>query len=180
MATFETKFNPSYPWHIELDGTDIPGFSPAPTPGGSSTAPLVITTDGGHTIKASATCGTFCAYTAEEVTFTPPSLRYNTTGYGSVALNLKQFSAASAYVGVQNYRSVPIAVTVVETSMPRRVKLATPGGAFQPPGSPIVVTIPAASTKADFMIEGDVLGLYLLSFSAPGVVSGGGSGSVTP
>ena len=48
VATFETKFNPSYPWHIELDGTDIPGFSPAPAPGGSSTAPLVITTDGGQ------------------------------------------------------------------------------------------------------------------------------------
>ena len=41
------------------------------------------------------------------------------------------------------------------------------------------MTIPAASTKADFMIEGDVLGLYILSFTAPGVVPGGGSGNVT-
>ncbi len=180
VVTFDTKFNPAEPWHVDLDGTDLTGFSPAPAPGGSSTVPLSFAKGGGHTIKAAATCGTFCAYNAEEVKFTVPQLVYNSTTYASTARDLKQFSAASVYVGVQNFRSVPITVTIMETSTPSRVKLAVPGGPFQPPGSAITVTIPATTTKADFQVQGDVLGTYILGFSAPGVAAGTGSGKVQP
>ena len=147
VVTFDTKFNPAEPWHVDLDGTDLTGFSPAPAPGGSSTVPQLV---------------------------------YNSTTYASTARDLKQFSAASVYVGVQNFRSVPITVTIMETSTPSRVKLAVPGGPFQPPGSAITVTIPATTTKADFQVQGDVLGTYILGFSAPGVAAGTGSGKVQP
>jgi hypothetical protein len=93
---------------------------------------------------------------------------------------LKQFQPTSAFVGIQFFSSVPINVTAIETSSPKRVKLAGPGGVFQPPGGPITVTIPAGATKADFQIEGDVLGAYVLTFTAPGVVSGPGAGNVIP
>lgn len=182
VATFESDFNPAEAWHIDLDGTNLTGFSPLPAPGGTSSTSIDVNTlsVGFHTIKAQATCGTFCVYQSEEVTFLPPALRYNTTTYVSVPQNLKQFLAAPVWVGVQNFRSVPINVTIVETSTPKRVKLASTSGAFQPPGTPITVTIPASNTRADFFIEGDVLGTYILSFTAPGVVSGGGSGNVAP
>lgn len=177
---FDTNFNPSLPWHVELDGMNLSGFSPAPAPGKISSVPIVITGASVHTIKATATCGTFCVYNSDEFQFWPPALVYNSTTYANVNKDLKQFQPASAFVGVQNFRSVPINVTVVEKSSPKRVKLAAPGGQFQSPGSPITVTIPANTTKADFLIQGDVLGLYVLEFTAPGVVSGAGSGNVRP
>jgi hypothetical protein len=180
VVTFETKFNPGYGWSVDVDGANLTGFSPAPAPGGTSSVPLVIGAPAAHKITASASCGTFCVYNSDVVDFTPPALIYNSTSYVRVDLNLRQFQQASAYVGVQNFRTVPINVTIVETSFPKRVKLATPTGAFQPPGTPVTVTIPAANTKADFRLEGDVLGFYVLGFSAPGVSSGVGGGNVTP
>lgn len=180
VVSFETKFNPGEAWYVDLDGTNLSGFSPAPAPGGTSSVPLLITSAGTHKITASATCGTFCVYNSDVVDFTPPALIYNSTSYARVDRNLKQFQPDSVYVGVQNFRSVPISVTIVETSSPKRVKLAAPGGAFQPPGSAITVTIPASTTKADFQIQGDVLGFYVLGFSAPGVSGGVGGGNVMP
>ena len=52
------------------------------------------------------------------------------------------------------------------------------GGSPLPPGAPLPVTIPAADNKADFTIEGDVLGLYQLRFTCPGCVQGAGAGYV--
>lgn len=177
---FDTNFNPSLPWHAELDGVNLSGFTPAPAPGKISSVPIVITGASVHTIKATATCGTFCVYNSDEFQFWPPALVYNSTTYANVKKDLTQFQPASAFVGVQNFRTVPINVTVVEKSSPKRVKLAAPGGQFQAPGSPITLTIPANTTKADFLIQGDVLGSYVLEFTAPGVVTGGGSGNVRP
>jgi hypothetical protein len=177
VVKYDPKFNSG---GVELDGAALGGFSPAPAAGGTSSTPLVITTTGGHQIESFSSCGGVCLLANDKVAFTPPALIYNSTSYTRVDKNLKQFQPATVFVGVQNFRSVPINVTIVETSSPKRVKLAPPGGTFQQPGSPITVTIPAASTKADFQIQGDVLGVYVLGFTAPGVVSGPGSGSVMP
>jgi hypothetical protein len=178
VVNFEAKFSPYWGWHIDLDGTNLTGFSPTPAPGGTSSRPIGIKDKGEHKITAYAVCGQFCVYNSEEVKFTPPFLVYNSTKNFSVKQDLAQFQPTTVYVGVQNYRSVPIQVTIVETSPTKRVKLASSPGAFQSPGDPITVTIPADNTKADFFIEGDVLGSYTLSFTAPGVVPGTGQGYV--
>ena len=122
VVTFETKFNPGYGWSVDVDGANLGGFSPAPAPGGTSSVPLVVGAPGAHKITASASCGTFCVYNSDVVDFTPPALIYNSTSYVRVDQNLKQFQPASAYVGVQNFRTVPINVTIVETSFPKRVQ----------------------------------------------------------
>ena len=111
---------------------------------------------------------------------TAPALMYNSASYVNGSQNLKQFVPASVFVGVQNFRSVPLTVTIVETTSPPRVKLAPPGGAFLPPGAPLTLTVPAATTKADFVIQGDVLGTYNLRFTSPGTVQGFGAGDFTP
>jgi hypothetical protein len=184
VVNLTPNFKPAEPWYVDLDGTNLTGFSPAPTPGGTSSVPLSVTGAGPHTITAQGTCGTFCAYPSDSVTFTPPALTYNSTTYVRVDKNLKQFQADNAYVGIQNYSSVPINVTIVETSFPRHVKLADGSGIFKLPGQaitvPILASAPGATTKADFHIEGDVPGPYTLSFTAPGTVSGIGAGNVVP
>ena len=180
VVTFTPNFKPAEAWYVDLDGTNLAGFSPAPATGGTSSVPLVITGAGSHTITAQGTCGTFCSYPSDSVTFTLPALIYNSTSYVRVDRDLKQFQPTPVFVGVQNFRSVPINVSIVETSSPKHVKLALPLGAFQPPGNAITVTIPAGTTKADFQIQGDVLGTYVLGFTAPGVVSGPGAGRVNP
>ena len=180
VVQFTNNFNPAEAWGIDLDGAAITGFSPAPAPLGTSTAPLVYSlTPWQHTIKTNATCGAFCVYNSEEVKFTPPKLFYNGTNVAS-ARDLKQFQATAVFVGVQFDRSVPINVTVVETSSPKRVKLGLSASSFLPAGTPLNVTIPATSTKGDFFIMGDSLGLYTLEFTAAGVTPGGGSGTVKP
>jgi len=180
VVNFTSNFKPAEPWYVDLDGTNLTGFSPAPTPGGTSSVPIVVTSAGQHKVTAQGTCGTFCSYNSDSVTFALPVLTYNSTVPPRVDRNLKQFQPASVFVGIQFFSSVPINVTIVETSSPKRVKLATPTGVFQAPGAPLTVTIPAGTTKADFQIEGDVLGAYVLNFTAPGVVSGPGAGNVTP
>lgn len=184
VVSFTANFKPAEPWYVDLDGTNLAGFSPAPTTGGTSSVPISVTGVGPHKITAQGTCGTFCSYPSDSVTFTPPALTFNSTSYVRVDKNLKQFQPDSAYVGIQNYSSVPINVNVVETSFPRHVKLADGTGVFKAPGAPITVTIPSsapgATTKADFHIEGDVLGAYTLSFTAAGTVSGVGAGNVVP
>jgi hypothetical protein len=184
VVNFTGNFKPAEPWYVDLDGTNLTGFAPAPTTGGTSSVPIFVTGAGPHTITAQGTCGTFCSYPSDSVTFTPPALTYNSTTYVRTDKNLKQFQSDTAYVGVQNFSSVPINVTIVETSFPRHVKLADGTGVFKLPGAAISVTIPAsapgATTKADFHIEGDVLGAYTLSFTAPGTVSGVGGGNVVP
>jgi hypothetical protein len=115
---------------------------------------------------------------SEEVKFTPPHLVYNSTTSYSSNKDLQQFMPITVYVGVQNYRSVPIQVTIVETSPTKRVKLASSANAFESPGNPITVTIPADTTKAEFQIVGDSQGFYTLGFTAPGVVPGEGKGQV--
>lgn len=184
VVTFTTNFKPAEAWYVDLDGTNLTGFSPAPTPGGTSSVPIVVAGVGPHKITAQGTCGTFCSYNSDSVSFTAPALTYNSTTYVRVDKNLKQFQPDTAYVGVQNYSSVPINVTIVETSSPKHVKLADASGIFKLPGAPITVTIPAtapgATTKADFHIVGDVVGTYVLGFTASGAVSGAGAGNVIP
>ena len=184
VVNFTTDFKPAEPWYVDLDGTNITAFSPSPSPGGSSSAPISVSGVGPHKITAQGTCGTFCSYPSDSVTFTVPQLTYNSTTYVRVDKNLKQFQPDTAYVGVQNYSTVPITVTIVETSTPHHVKLAETPGAYKAPGAPITVKIPAtapgATTKVDFYLEGDVLGAYVLSFTAAGVVSGVGGGNVVP
>ena len=178
VVNFTTNFKPTEAWYVSLDSTNLSGFSPAPVPGGTSSVPITITTAGVHKVTAQGTCGTFCSYQSDEVSFTPPALMYNSISYVNGSQNVSKFSASNVFVGVQNFRSVPLTVTIVETTFPNHVKLAPPGGAFLPPGAPLTVTIPAATTKADFMIQGDVLGIYNLRFTSPGTVQGFGAGNV--
>ncbi len=178
VVNFTSNFKPTEAWYVSLDSTNLSGFSPAPVPGGTSSVPITITTAGSHKVTAQGTCGTFCSYQSDEVSFTPPALMYNSISYVSVPQNVSRFTPSSVYVGVQNFRTVPLTVTIVETSFPNHVKLARVGGAFAAPGDPITVTIPASTTKADFVIQGDVVGTYVLKFTSPGTVQGGGSGNV--
>lgn len=180
VVNFTSNFKPTEPWNVSLDGTNLAGLSPAPIPGGTSSVPITLTKANVYKVTASGTCGTFCAYPSDEVTFTPPALMYNSISYANGSQNLTKFVPASVFVGVQNFHSVPIIVTIVETTTPKHVKLAPLGGAFLSPGTPLTLTIGAASTKADFMIEGDVLGIYQLRFTSPGTVEGFGAGTVTP
>lgn len=181
VAQFNNNFKPTEAWGIYLDGVPITGFSPPPAPLGTSTAPLAFQFEpyGKHTIQTNATCGTFCSYNSEEVTFYPPELFYNGTT-ASNTTNLQQFKPTPAFVGVQFDRSVPITVTVQETSSPPRVKLGNSSGSFASAGTPITVTIPSSSTKGDFFILGDTIGTYQLAFSAAGVTPGGGFGNIAP
>jgi hypothetical protein len=180
MVNFTSNFKPTEAWNVSLDSGNITGFSPTPVPGGTSSANITITGSGSHTVTAQGTCGTFCSYPSDTVTFTPPALMYNSASYVNGSQNLKQFVAASVYVGVQNFRQVPLTVQIVETTLPHHVKLAPAGGAFLPPGATLTVTIPATTTKADFMIQADVLGTYNLKFTSPGSAQGFGAGNVTP
>jgi hypothetical protein len=86
------------------------------------------------------------------------------------------------FVAVQFSRSVPIAVTIVETTPSKKVRIAATEAqlASAVPGNPLTVTIPFNDTKADFWIGASSTGLYTLRFSAPRVVPGGGSGNITP
>ncbi len=177
---FTSNFVPTEAWYVNLDGSNLGGFSPAAGPGKTSSVPVSITTAGAHTVTAQGTCGAFCSYQSDEVSFTPPALMYNSISYANGSQNLKQFQSANVFVGVQNFRSIPISVTIVETTTPKHVKLAPAGGAFLPPGAPLTLTIGAATTKADFVIEGDVLGPYQLRFTSPGSVEGFGAGTVSP
>ena len=183
QASFTVDFKPAEAWSITLDGVAITGFSPTPAPGVTSTAPLVLASStpiAQHTIDTNATCGFFCVYPSDPpVKFTPPQLLYNTTLPPLSLINLKQFSAQLVFVGVQFDRSVPITVTITETSSLQIVKLGLSPATLQPVGTPLTVTIPATSTKADFYIESDSIGKYTLSFTATGVTPGGGAGTVS-
>jgi hypothetical protein len=180
VVSFEPKFSAYWGWNIKLDGMELKEseFAPAAAPGGTSSRPLKLEVPGEHNLAAYAVCGQFCVWGSEEVKFTPPHLVYNSTTNYSVNKSLKQFEHVFVYVGVQNYRSVPIQVTIVETSPTKRVRLASSPNAFESPGKPITVTIPADTTKAEFYITGDSQGKYTLGFSAPGVITGEGGGQV--
>lgn len=181
-ASFTADFKPTEAWDIYLDGTPITGFTPPPAPGVTSTAPLVWaprTSITSHTIKTNATCGTFCVYNSETVTFTPPQLLYNGTTTPTTG-DLKQFVTTAEFVGVQYSRSVPITVTIAETSPTKLVQLGTSPGSLLPPGTPIKVIIPASTTKANFYVQGVSLGNYTLSITADGVVPTVGAGKVSP
>ncbi len=120
-------------------------------------------------------------YNADEVKFTPPALMYNSASYANGSQNLRQNVPVDVFVGVQNFRTVPINVTIVETTFPLHVRLAPAGSsAFLAPGAPLTVTIPASDTRANFRIEGFVLGTYNLRFTSPGTVQGFGAGSISP
>ncbi len=69
IVTFTSKFKPTEAWYVDLDGTNLAKFSPAPFPGGTSSVPLVISSADAHTITAQGTCGTFCSYPSDSVTF---------------------------------------------------------------------------------------------------------------
>jgi hypothetical protein len=202
VASFNSTFVPTNAWSIDLEKgcaaawctgpksltlvTNLSaGFSPPPNASVTSTAALDVsglTRQQTYTIQAAATCGFFCVYNPENVSFTPEALSYNSISFTSVVTNLSASatSPTSVYVGVQNYRSVPITVTIVETTEPHRVRLGVSPGNMQNPGIPVTVTIPANDTKAPFYIEGNVLGLYTLQFTAPGVITGNGGGTVNP
>ncbi|MBI3345158.1 MAG: hypothetical protein HY028_09960 [Gammaproteobacteria bacterium] len=188
VANFTTNFNPAEAWGIYLDGNVITGFSPPPAPGVTSTAPIVFgfgTTGPGayvgqHKIETNATCGMFCVYNSETVNFAPPQLLYNGTLMPSLG-NVKQFVPTPVFVAVQFDRSVPITVTITETSPSLKImKLGTSASTLRPVGTPLTVTIPPTSTKADFFIEGDSIGSYTLNFSGAGVTPGFGAGKVSP
>ena len=182
QASFTVDFKPAEAWSITLDGVAITGWSPTPAPGGTSTAPLVYAFSSPiaqHTIDTNATCGFFCAYPSDPpVMFTPPQLLYNQTLPPLSAVDLKQFKVTAVFVAVQFDRSVPITVTITETSGIQIVKLGLSASTLQPVGTPLTVTIPATSTKADFFIESDSIGKYVLNFTATGVTPGGGVGTV--
>jgi hypothetical protein len=186
VVSFLSNFNPSLPWHVALDGTDLSGFSPAPAPGVTSVVPVTWAAGSGlksHQVTASATCGTFCVYNSAVVNFTPPHLFFNGThSTPSGSGNLKQFQPVAKFVAVQSSRSVAIPVTVVEVSPVKKVRIASTqaGLAGATPGAPLSLTIPANMTKADFWVVGDGLGLYQLQFTAAGVVPGGGGGTIAP
>jgi hypothetical protein len=181
VVNFTSNFKPAEPWYVDLDGTNLTGFSPAPVPGGTSSVPVTITTCPAHKVTAQGTCGTFCSYQSDTVSFTVPAFMYNSITCANGFQNLKVFQPANVFVGIQNYPSSPITITVQETTLPRHVKLATSTGPFQNPGNPITLTIGAPNTKADFRIEGDVLGNYALQFtSGPGTIAGVGGGTISP
>ena len=179
VVNFTSSFNPGYPWYVDMDGTNITGFTPAPAPGVTSTAPLAFPVYSSHTIHAQGTCGTFCSYPSESVTFRPPELFYNSTT-GSTTTALKQTVESTEYIGIGDYSSVPVTIDVVETTVPKRVRLANVGGPLQPPGGKITLTIAPGDTKTNFQIRGDVLGGYTLRFTTPGTPGGGGNGTVIP
>ena len=185
---FDSQFstiraNPStQSWHVDLDGTDVTGFSPAPAAGVTSTAPLVFNGGmfGHHTLKAMSTCGTFCVYPTEQIDLTIPRLVFNGT-ITPVTPTGKQFVTEHVIVGVQNAPGVSIAVTVFETTSPfAKVQFGLSPGSLIAPGRPLNVTIPSGSTKGDFFMQGQSLGLYKLSLTAPGTEPGVFGGNIIP
>ena len=111
------NFKPAEPWYVDLDGTNLTGLSPAAVPGGTSSQAIGFTSSGTHTVTAQGTCGTFCSYPSDQVTFQPPALVYNSiTFYGSNR-DLTNHVPTSVFVGVQNFRTVPLNVTIQEVSL---------------------------------------------------------------
>jgi hypothetical protein len=186
VVQFSSSFNPAEAWGVYLDGNPLLGFSPAPAPGVTSSVPIGFAQASSpqtHEVSTNATCGTFCSYNSESVKFLPPTLIYDATDLTPAgAGNLKQFVDTHEFVAGQFSRSVPITVTVIETTPSKKVLIAATAAqlASAVPGNPLTVTIPFNDTKADFWIRGNSTGLYTLRFSAPGVVPDGGSGNVTP
>src|SRR6476661_3932748 len=112
VVSFTSNFNPSNPWYVDMDGVNITGLTPTPAPGVTSTAPLGFPSFSSHTIHAQGTCGTFCAYPTETVTFTPPVIYFNgTNANGSGHLN--QTVLTTEFVGITNYSSVPVTISIV-------------------------------------------------------------------
>jgi|GEM_PF-1132261 len=193
-AFFTADFKPTEPWGIYLDGVNVTGFSPAPAPGVTSTAPISLnklpSSPGyfaSYQITTNATCGTFCAYPSQTVDFTPPQLRYNATnGAPDSNGNVAQFSTTSVYVGVQYVRSVPIIVKVEEVLIPPFtgtlpiISIGATSASLQSPGTPIFVTIPAGDTRGQFFIKSATQGGYVLRFTAVGASPNQGSGKVVP
>jgi hypothetical protein len=157
-------------WSVDLDGTTLSGYSPSPGPGVTSAAPLEFsegTTT--HVLTTHSTCGAFCVWGSETVSFTPPKLHWNGTNTQNVA-NLSQFATVGVFVGVQYPPSVAIPVTVQEITNPPSVKLGLPAGPLQQPGSPLIVVIPAGSTKSDFNVQAESLGNIKFKLTAPGTI----------
>lgn len=185
VVRFDTTFNPANSWSIFLDGQIVTGFTPAAKPGGTSSAPLIYGFGpdtfhaNNHELRTSASCGGFCTYATESVVFVPPQLLFNGT-VERKDLTVTQFNDALASVDVQFSRSVPIVVRVEELSSPPSLKMRAPGGAFVAPGAPLFLTIPASDTKADFVINAQSGGPYVLEFTGAGVGTGRGTGLVKP
>ena len=185
VVRFDSTFNPANSWGIILDDQIVTGFTPAAKPGGTSSAPLIYGFGpdnfhaNNHELRTTASCGGFCTYATESVTFVPPQLLFNGTAVRR-DLDVTQFADKSASVDVQFSRTVPIAVRVQELGSPPLLKMRAPGGAFVAPGAPLFLTIPASDTKADFVIQGQSLGTYVLEFSGAGVGTGRGAGVVKP
>lgn len=179
-VNYTANFKPTEPWHVDIDGSNLTSLTPAAMPGGNSSQGVSVA-PGSHTVTAQGTCGTFCAYQSDQVVFEPPALRYNSITYVNNPLNLTNHVPTTAYVGVRNFRSVPLTVTVQEINGPPfHLKLAPNGSsAFSSPGAPLTVTIPANDNVAKFAIEGDVLGFYQLRFTSPGCFEGIGTGKVS-
>jgi hypothetical protein len=184
QVSFLSNFNPSEPWHVSLDGVFVTGFTPAPAPGVTSTVPLVYqpipSSGSAHTLTTDATCGTFCVYNAETVAFNPPLLIYNGTNVPS-SPPTKQFTTVGTFIGVQNAPTVPITVTIVETTTPfPKLQLGLTPGSLKAPGTTLFVTIPAGSTQGTFFVNGQGLGNYQLQMTAAGATPGFGGGTVKP
>lgn len=79
--------------------------------------------------------------------------------------NLMKFQPVNVFVGMQDFCLIPIGVTIV-VATPKHVKLPPVAGPFSAPGALLNLTIGAATTKADFMIQGDILGIYQPRFTS--------------
>jgi hypothetical protein len=180
-VNFLSKFDPSQSWSVSLDGQKLSGFTPTPAPGATSVVPVNFPQGwkGEHVVKTHAVCGFFCVWDSEEVHFSPPHLRWNSTT-NSVASKLVQFQGQAAWAGVQYAPTVPINVTIQETTSPPKVSVGLTSNAMSPPGTPLVVTIPAGSTKGDFFLRAQSSGLFTFLLSAPGVTPEEVQGSTAP
>ncbi len=182
-AQFGTDFKPTEAWGVYLGGVAISGFSPAPAPGVTSTAPLPLDLNfSSFVITTNATCGTFCSYPSETVNFTIPHLEYN-DNFTSKPKDFPRFMPTNVFVAVQFPPNVPIVVTITEDPQgnPNKLRLGRSGGPLQGVGVPLTVTIPGGiSSKVDFVIDCESgTSTYVIRFAAAGVGFGAGSGKCT-
>lgn len=184
---FKGNFHAADTWSVNLNnGAAVSGFSPAPADNVTSKAPIDAThgfKEGGtcdthhNVLSSSATCGFFCVFPGETVDFMPPQLQDN-PGLCEAGGSVVQFVTTAKAVYVQKAPSVPIQVTITDTSRSHvYFQLGNSPANLLPAGVPLTVTIPAGQTSAPYFVKSVVAAApspaeFNVQFTAPGCSTG--------